>query len=162
MNQRNTELNSPITEGSSFPEILYTHRHHLEILGLKYRDFVAVNDYRLVVCCPRNTYKIVNSIVILDAYAFSPRMVCVPCIILPILVVIYVRFIQPLILRFVPDRWKARIDSVLYPTCPVNLRDRPRAKKNTTEATAADPNSTPIADETCACPVANAETKKDN
>ncbi|KAI6228388.1 hypothetical protein M3Y95_00617200 [Aphelenchoides besseyi] len=91
-----------------------------------------------------------------------PRMVCVPCIILPILVVIYVRFIQPLILRFVPARWKARIDSVLYPTCPVNLRDRPKATKNTTEATATDPNATPIADETCACPVANAETKKDN
>lgn len=46
-------------------------------------------------------------------------MVCVPCIILPVLLAIYVKFIQPLILRFVPDRWKAKFDAFLYPTCPI-------------------------------------------
>jgi hypothetical protein len=27
----------------------------------------------------------------------------------------------------VPDRWKARVDAILYPTCPVNLKDRKSA-----------------------------------
>lgn len=49
-------------------------------------------------------------------------MVCVPCIILPVLLAIYLKFIQPLILRFVPDSWKTRVDAVLYPTCPVLLQ----------------------------------------
>ena len=55
-------------------------------------------------------------------------MVCVPCILLPVLAVIYVRFIQPLILRFVPERWKAKVESILYPTatCPINVKNRSR------------------------------------
>ncbi|KAI6183833.1 hypothetical protein M3Y97_00531100 [Aphelenchoides bicaudatus] len=56
----------------------------------------------------------------------SKAMVCVPCIILPVLTFIYIRFIQPLILRFIPDRWKAKFDSVLYPTCPINMDDPPK------------------------------------
>ncbi|KJH47736.1 hypothetical protein DICVIV_06203 [Dictyocaulus viviparus] len=45
-------------------------------------------------------------------------MVCVPCIFLPILLAIYLYFIQPLVLRFLPQRWVSALDSILYPTCP--------------------------------------------
>ncbi|CAD5210073.1 unnamed protein product [Bursaphelenchus okinawaensis] len=55
-------------------------------------------------------------------------MVCVPCFILPVLVVIYVRFIQPLILRFVPQAWKTKLDAWLYPTCPLDLKKNRKAK----------------------------------
>lgn len=48
-------------------------------------------------------------------------MVCVPCIFLPFLLAIYLKFIQPIILRFVPQRWKAWFDSILYPTCPATV-----------------------------------------
>lgn len=79
-------------------------------------------------------------------------MVCVPCIILPILVVIYVRFIQPLIIRFVPESWRTRIDAILYPTCPVNLEDRPRT---TTE------NQTTHVARECETTTKSEESKKD-
>uniref|UniRef100_A0A915E628 Uncharacterized protein n=1 Tax=Ditylenchus dipsaci TaxID=166011 RepID=A0A915E628_9BILA len=48
-------------------------------------------------------------------------MVCVPCILLPFLLAIYLKFIQPFVLKFVPQAWKARLDALLYPTatCPL-------------------------------------------
>uniref|UniRef100_A0A1I7RPW8 UPF0729 protein C18orf32 homolog n=2 Tax=Bursaphelenchus xylophilus TaxID=6326 RepID=A0A1I7RPW8_BURXY len=55
-------------------------------------------------------------------------MVCVPCFILPVLVIIYVRFIQPLILKFVPNAWKTKLDSWLYPTCPLDLKKNKKTK----------------------------------
>ncbi|KAH7726431.1 UPF0729 protein F18A11.3 [Aphelenchoides avenae] len=59
-------------------------------------------------------------------------MVCVPCIILPVILAIYLKFIQPFIMRFVPDSWKARIDSILYPTCPVAApKSQPKANETT-------------------------------
>uniref|UniRef100_A0A0N5B7B3 UPF0729 protein n=1 Tax=Strongyloides papillosus TaxID=174720 RepID=A0A0N5B7B3_STREA len=51
-------------------------------------------------------------------------MVCVPCIFLPILLAIYLKFIQPIVLKFVPERWKAKLDSILYPTCPINIQQQ--------------------------------------
>ncbi|KAL6733717.1 hypothetical protein Aduo_004342 [Ancylostoma duodenale] len=45
-------------------------------------------------------------------------MVCVPCIFLPILLAIYLKFIQPYILRILPERWVNFLDPYLYPTCP--------------------------------------------
>ncbi|CAJ0585839.1 unnamed protein product, partial [Mesorhabditis spiculigera] len=48
-------------------------------------------------------------------------MVCVPCIILPVLLAIYLKFIQPLIMRFMPERWVHFLDPILYPTCPVKI-----------------------------------------
>uniref|UniRef100_A0AC35UCL3 UPF0729 protein n=1 Tax=Rhabditophanes sp. KR3021 TaxID=114890 RepID=A0AC35UCL3_9BILA len=57
-------------------------------------------------------------------------MVCLPCVVLPIFLAIYLKFIQPLIFRFMPDTWKAKLDSILYPTCPLNI------PKNQTETAA--------------------------
>ncbi|KAF8361051.1 hypothetical protein PRIPAC_87974 [Pristionchus pacificus] len=48
-------------------------------------------------------------------------MVCVPCIFLPILAAIYIKFIQPFILRMLPERWATFLDPILYPTCPVKI-----------------------------------------
>ncbi|KAK5966091.1 hypothetical protein GCK32_013052 [Trichostrongylus colubriformis] len=45
-------------------------------------------------------------------------MVCLPCIFLPVLLAIYLKFIQPLIFRMLPERWVTYMDSILYPTCP--------------------------------------------
>ncbi|KAJ1370125.1 hypothetical protein KIN20_031784 [Parelaphostrongylus tenuis] len=45
-------------------------------------------------------------------------MVCVPCIFIPVLLAIYLYFIQPFILRFLPERWVNFLDPILYPTCP--------------------------------------------
>uniref|UniRef100_A0AC34QKC8 Uncharacterized protein n=1 Tax=Panagrolaimus sp. JU765 TaxID=591449 RepID=A0AC34QKC8_9BILA len=58
-------------------------------------------------------------------------MVCVPCIILPVLLAIYVRFIQPFILRFVPEQWKTKFDAFLYPTCPIPKRQKPAVEEQT-------------------------------
>lgn len=57
-------------------------------------------------------------------------MVCVPCIILPVILAIYLKFIQPFIIRFVPDAWKAKLDLILYPTCSVQLPSTPLEKKS--------------------------------
>nr|CDJ94629.1 Protein F18A11.3 [Haemonchus contortus] len=45
-------------------------------------------------------------------------MVCIPCIFLPILLAIYLKFIQPFVFRLLPERWVTFVDSILYPTCP--------------------------------------------
>ncbi|KAL3995524.1 hypothetical protein ACH3XW_26160 [Acanthocheilonema viteae] len=46
-------------------------------------------------------------------------MVCVLCILPPILLAIYIKFIQPIILRLLPESWRNTFDSLLYPTCPI-------------------------------------------
>uniref|UniRef100_A0A914HD85 Autophagy protein 5 n=1 Tax=Globodera rostochiensis TaxID=31243 RepID=A0A914HD85_GLORO len=62
-------------------------------------------------------------------------MVCVPCIILPFVLAIYLKFVQPFILRFVPQRWKLWFDSVLYPTCPVKpTTDAAKMEKNSEDS----------------------------
>ncbi|MFH4981961.1 hypothetical protein AB6A40_008670 [Gnathostoma spinigerum] len=48
----------------------------------------------------------------------SSTMVCIPCIILPVILFIYIRFIQPLVLRLLPPAWMAKFDAIFYPTCP--------------------------------------------
>uniref|UniRef100_A0A0M3HTI7 CR032 protein n=1 Tax=Ascaris lumbricoides TaxID=6252 RepID=A0A0M3HTI7_ASCLU len=45
-------------------------------------------------------------------------MVCVPCLILPFLLAIYLKFIQPYVLRLIPEAWRTTFDALLYPTCP--------------------------------------------
>ncbi|VDL74713.1 unnamed protein product [Nippostrongylus brasiliensis] len=42
------------------------------------------------------------------------EMVCLPCIFLPVLLAIYLKFIQPIL----PQRWVEFLDPILYPTCP--------------------------------------------
>ena len=92
-------------------------------------------------------------------------MVCVPCIILPILLAIYVKFIQPIVLRFVPEAWKAKVDSWLYPTCPIPKQNR--TSKTTTEADdenkdTADDENKDTADSTFTQTEVDACCKKDN
>lgn len=63
-------------------------------------------------------------------------MVCVPCIILPVILAIYLKFIQPFIMRFVPESWTARIDAILYPTCPVAApKPQPKAEDTSSKTT---------------------------
>lgn len=82
----------------------------------------------------------------------SNKMVCVPCIILPVLLAIYLKFIQPLIMRFVPDSWKAKVDAVLYPTCPVSI-PKPASSTELTDEKG-------VKNETAATTNAEAENKK--
>uniref|UniRef100_A0A0K0EB60 UPF0729 protein n=1 Tax=Strongyloides stercoralis TaxID=6248 RepID=A0A0K0EB60_STRER len=51
-------------------------------------------------------------------------MVCLPCVILPIVLAFYLKFIQPIVLKYAPERWKAKLDSLLYPTCSVNIQQQ--------------------------------------
>ncbi|VDN06826.1 unnamed protein product [Thelazia callipaeda] len=46
-------------------------------------------------------------------------MVCVPCILLPIVLAIYIRFIQPIVFRLLPESWRVAFDAVMYPTCRI-------------------------------------------
>ncbi|PAV90212.1 hypothetical protein WR25_08299 [Diploscapter pachys] len=79
-------------------------------------------------------------------------MVCVPCILLPALMFIYMKFIAPYLYRILPERWVHILDPYLYPTCPVKI---PEAEGNETE-------NNGKTEERC-CPVAGSseETKKD-
>uniref|UniRef100_A0A914CK91 Uncharacterized protein n=1 Tax=Acrobeloides nanus TaxID=290746 RepID=A0A914CK91_9BILA len=79
-------------------------------------------------------------------------MVCVPCIILPVLLAIYLKFIQPFIMRFVPEAWKVKLDAILYPTCPVKAP--PPQKKKSEES-----NETSKVAQECAC---DSDDKKEN
>lgn len=54
-------------------------------------------------------------------------MVCVPCILLPFLLALYLKFIQPIIFRLLPEAWKTRFDAILYPTCPARIPAQPSA-----------------------------------
>lgn len=66
----------------------------------------------------------------------SVIMVCIPCIILPCVLAVYLKFIQPFIMRFVPDRWKLWFDSILYPTCPMKIP--PENKPNSNDVNMVD------------------------
>jgi hypothetical protein len=66
-------------------------------------------------------------------------MVCVPCIVVPFLMVIYLKFVQPFILRFVPERWKTRFDSWLYPTCPVSVPKKRNESEQMVQKAIIDP-----------------------
>lgn len=46
-------------------------------------------------------------------------MVCLPCLLPPILLAIFIKFVQPVILRLLPESWKKTFDALLYPTCPI-------------------------------------------
>uniref|UniRef100_A0A1I8A8A5 UPF0729 protein n=1 Tax=Steinernema glaseri TaxID=37863 RepID=A0A1I8A8A5_9BILA len=81
-------------------------------------------------------------------------MVCVPCIILPVITFVYIRFIQPLIYRLMPENWRIWLDSVLYPTCPLQI-PKPAEKK---ETEAQDEQS----QEECPCPSGEATKSKDD
>ncbi|KRX80174.1 UDP-N-acetylglucosamine transporter [Trichinella sp. T6] len=57
-------------------------------------------------------------------------MVCIPCILVPFFLWLYIKFIQPLIWRYVPAKWRTSVDYWLYPTCKV--RDLPADDEETT------------------------------
>ncbi|CAI2345414.1 unnamed protein product [Caenorhabditis sp. 36 PRJEB53466] len=59
-------------------------------------------------------------------------MVCLPCIFLPIMMAIYMKFIMPYVYRVLPERWVHFLDPILYPTCPVSI---PEAEKKNGEET---------------------------
>ncbi|VDK85040.1 unnamed protein product [Litomosoides sigmodontis] len=46
-------------------------------------------------------------------------MVCLPCLLPPILLAIFIKFIQPIILRLLPQSWRKAFDALLYPTCAI-------------------------------------------
>uniref|UniRef100_A0AAF5PY37 Uncharacterized protein n=1 Tax=Wuchereria bancrofti TaxID=6293 RepID=A0AAF5PY37_WUCBA len=48
-------------------------------------------------------------------------MVCVPCILLPVLLALYIKFIQPIVFRFLPQSWRTTFDELLYPTCSIQI-----------------------------------------
>ncbi|ETN73959.1 hypothetical protein RB195_017168 [Necator americanus] len=77
-------------------------------------------------------------------------MVCVPCIFLPILLAIYLKFIQPYVLRFLPERWVTFLDPYLYPTCPA--KPPPQVKQDSNESESA---------QSCPCAKAEEDSKKD-
>ncbi|KRX55482.1 UDP-N-acetylglucosamine transporter [Trichinella sp. T9] len=60
-------------------------------------------------------------------------MVCIPCILVPFFLWLYIKFIQPLIWRYVPEKWRTSVDYWLYPTCKV--RDLPADDEETTGKT---------------------------
>uniref|UniRef100_A0A914Z6F8 Uncharacterized protein n=1 Tax=Panagrolaimus superbus TaxID=310955 RepID=A0A914Z6F8_9BILA len=79
-------------------------------------------------------------------------MVCVPCIILPVLLGLYLRFIQPFILRYIPEGWKEKFDAYLYPTCPIK-RPQPvkTTDKNETEKENVEPQEVNDSAEAATC-----------
>ncbi|CAJ0608384.1 unnamed protein product [Cylicocyclus nassatus] len=64
-------------------------------------------------------------------------MVCVPCIFLPILLAIYLKFIQPFVLRILPEKWVTFLDPYLYPTCPAKPPPTVSKENETGDASAA-------------------------
>jgi len=46
-------------------------------------------------------------------------MVCIPCILVPVLLWLYCKFLQPLIMKYVPAKYRNWLDGILYPTCPL-------------------------------------------
>ncbi|KRX26475.1 UDP-N-acetylglucosamine transporter [Trichinella nelsoni] len=60
-------------------------------------------------------------------------MVCIPCILVPFFLWLYIKFIQPLIWRYVPEKWRTSVDYWFYPTCKV--RDLPADDEETTGKT---------------------------
>ncbi|KAI1726800.1 hypothetical protein Ddc_04070 [Ditylenchus destructor] len=77
-------------------------------------------------------------------------MVCVPCILLPFLLAIYLKFIQPLVLKFIPASWKAKVDALLYPTatCPIKVPTQPTAEQSSQMPTEEVNNAGDCCDET--------------
>ena len=59
-------------------------------------------------------------------------MVCIPCILVPVALWLYVRFIQPLVMRFIPEKYRSWLDGILYPMCPAKLP--PPAESSQTDA----------------------------
>lgn len=70
-------------------------------------------------------------------------MVCVPCILLPILLAIYIRFIQPIVFRLLPESWRTTFDAILYPTCPTGV---PLSSSTQNEGSLAHDQSAQIVD----------------
>ncbi|KRZ69286.1 UDP-N-acetylglucosamine transporter [Trichinella papuae] len=60
-------------------------------------------------------------------------MVCIPCILVPFFLWLYIKFIQPLVWRYVPEKWRTSVDYWLYPTCKAS--DIPGDDKKTSEKT---------------------------
>ncbi|KAL1234698.1 UPF0729 protein [Trichinella pseudospiralis] len=60
-------------------------------------------------------------------------MVCIPCILVPFFLWLYIKFIQPLIWRYVPAKWRTSVDYWLYPTCKAS--NIPGDDKKTSEKT---------------------------
>ncbi|WKX93084.1 hypothetical protein Q1695_010817 [Nippostrongylus brasiliensis] len=81
------------------------------------------------------------------------EMVCLPCIFLPVLLAIYLKFIQPYVYRILPQRWVEFLDPILYPTCP--------AKPPAPEASGGDTKGEQENRASEACCAGVNETKKD-
>ena len=64
-------------------------------------------------------------------------MVCIPCILLPLALWIYHKFLHPLIWRVMPENWRAWLDNKFYPTCPV--KPPPPATNGTGDKSVNDP-----------------------
>lgn len=73
-------------------------------------------------------------------------MVCIPCIILPVALWIYMKFIQPLILRILPQAWREKVDNWLYPTCPVKAPPTKKSENSSTEGKNDEKNSESLID----------------
>ncbi|PIC46214.1 hypothetical protein B9Z55_005978 [Caenorhabditis nigoni] len=56
-------------------------------------------------------------------------MVCLPCIFLPIMMAIYMKFIMPYVYRFLPERWVHFLDPILYPTCPMKIPEQEKKEE---------------------------------
>uniref|UniRef100_A0A0N4Z6T2 Uncharacterized protein n=1 Tax=Parastrongyloides trichosuri TaxID=131310 RepID=A0A0N4Z6T2_PARTI len=48
-------------------------------------------------------------------------MVCLSCVILPIFFALYLRFLQPILLRFIPVKWLQKLEMRMEPTCGVEI-----------------------------------------
>ncbi|TKR64961.1 hypothetical protein L596_025428 [Steinernema carpocapsae] len=88
-------------------------------------------------------------------------MVCVPCIILPVLTFVYIKFIQPLIYRLMPEEWKVWLDSVLYPTCKLEV-PKPAEKKTESETGEEEKKPEEKKYEECPCATTTPEKNKDD
>jgi len=58
-------------------------------------------------------------------------MVCIPCILIPAALWLYMRFIQPLIMRIMPAEWKQKFDNFFYSQqCPIKPPPPSSSKTN--------------------------------
>lgn len=64
----------------------------------------------------------------------SFEMVCIPCILVPLALWLYNKFLHPYVIQLVPIKWRAKVDGWLYPTCPLKMAKQPVSVENSTEA----------------------------
>lgn len=62
-------------------------------------------------------------------------MVCIPCIILPVALWLYNKFLHPYVLKLIPQRWRDKVDNWWYPTCPIKMPPKAAVCDNQTTQT---------------------------